>query len=1199
MVTLEAQIEVLRKDKEFISAPKDKQLKYLKQYVLPSVDEGFANAPSDKQDAYINQYVFPAFAENVAPPPQQANPALDFLGQVANTAIETGTFGLVDRPMATNEAAMFTGGMIGGAVPYGLTALLGAAVPATLPFTLPIAASLAGAQGIGTDIRDQLDAGRSMDELNLGRTAFRGLASSGGALAGGTLGTTLLRDALINAGFNAGEVAGVQALEGQAPDLGQIAKAGGMGVGGSVAGRGLNALLTVRNQQKKQTPSQSPKEPQNSMLEQAESPQKQRYSDDGMSNRALEDVAVLASQQGVTDKDVLKSAYAQRNVLLKSTTLLKKQGREDSLEYKERTKARQAIERVIETKTGEKTPKKDKDVTKLGYDATPKPRLVKAQKQVQATLLKQPIGQLPARPIQALPSMTKGQLRNIEARVRQQGQVLPPSQEVIDVKGKVRIPQPTQGSVPKAMTGKPAEQARVRAGEQAKATQETQDFATVIKQADAVPDDASRLKAYRKLLGQAQNKLIADPTNPLAKQRLDTVQARIDAMTETATNRQAAQAQMAQKAKIKPAVVDEDAPTKAKEQPKITPKEAGQLLTELYSGDHIGVVDNQTAYEVFRMLDVPTKKVHRDNITSSDVTRFGNQLVYNANLGRQLGMQRIGEKETLGVVITRLQKKYPNLNVASIIGGRVARDSNVLAAIAEDVTAVQKAGESLPDSLIAALERSGVTEQAKREAEIAVLYEKLDRITKAGLQNMDRAQTPEALEAAFEDFAGKWRGLESDFEALKDEKTWMDAYEKAGERADANQALIEEAQRLGVKPVEPVAPKPKPKAKAKPPEVPKPVESKPVEATAVKADSPTSYKDWPIYQDLPDGWAVSKTAGSPLAGHVFITNKTSPLNPSHKRALMPVEQPKAKFTPKATDEGKKGTRYTTPDPNLTVRKGKKGNWVVEPKLPDGSYGKGVRVADEATAKAYVAKAGVLRQTADVKAKIKDPVNPANINANASKVDQLLPLVPADKKPLVKAFFKAVKDGKLVDIDSFAEKYGMTVGDDPYNRLDYPYDADVNPTTGDILLSGIKQTDGQNRSRLLKEGQLGFVQRDGVLQIPKDTEVKSEITKVTPSDKEVMYRPSYEPDADGKPQLVVRDRDGNIVEQVEAKSVPISGWLADRLTRPEPFEKADIRRAGEEIANMPDLRQVEEVMAKFPEAQRDALRKLVTGLRCQK
>jgi hypothetical protein len=314
---------------------------------------------------------------------------------------------------------------------------------------------------------------------------------------------------------------------------------------------------------------------------------------------------------------------------------------------------------------------------------------------------------------------------------------------------------------------------------------------------------------------------------------------------------------------------------------------------------------------------------------------------------------------------------------------------------------------------------------------------------------------------------------------------------------------------------------------------------------------------------------------------------------------MPVEQPKAKFTPQATDEGKKGTRYTTPDPNLTVRKQKNGNWVVEPKLPDGSYGKGVRVADEATAKAYVAKSGVLRQTADVKAKIAEPVNPANIHANASKVDQLLPLVPADKKPLVKAFGKAMQDGKLVDIDTFAEKYGLTVGDDPYNRLDYPYDVDVNPTTGDILLRGIKQTDGQKRSRLLKEGQLGFVQRDGVLQVPKDTEVKSEITKVTPSDKEVMYRPSYEPDADGKPQLVVRDRDGNIVEQVEAKSVPISGWLADRLTRPEPFEKADIRRAGEEIANMPDLRQVEEVMAKFPEAQRDALRKLVTGLRCQK
>jgi hypothetical protein len=124
-----------------------------------------------------------------------------------------------------------------------------------------------------------------------------------------------------------------------------------------------------------------------------------------------------------------------------------------------------------------------------------------------------------------------------------------------------------------------------------------------------------------------------------------------------------------------------------------------------------------------------------------------------------------------------------------------------------------------------------------------------------------------------------------------------------------------------------------------------------------------------------------------------------------------------------------------------------------------------------------------------------------------------------------------------------------------------------------------------------------VQRDGVLQIPKDTEVKSEITKVTPSDKEVMYRPSYEPDADGKPQLVVRDRDGNIVEQVEADSVPISSWLAKKLLDQAEFSTEELGMAGRELLTYPDRAKIESVIAKFPKDQKDALRKLLTGMRC--
>lgn len=45
------------------------------------------------------------------------------------------------------------------------------------------------------------------------------------------------------------------------------------------------------------------------------------------------------------------------------------------------------------------------------------------------------------------------------------------------------------------------------------------------------------------------------------------------------------------------------------------------------------------------------------------------------------------------------------------------------------------------------------------------------------------------------------------------------------------------------------------------------------------------YKDWDIYDEIPENWKIDKTVGSPLAYTVFITNGKSVLN-GQKRALL-------------------------------------------------------------------------------------------------------------------------------------------------------------------------------------------------------------------------------------------------------------------------------------------------------------------------
>jgi hypothetical protein len=51
-----------------------------------------------------------------------------------------------------------------------------------------------------------------------------------------------------------------------------------------------------------------------------------------------------------------------------------------------------------------------------------------------------------------------------------------------------------------------------------------------------------------------------------------------------------------------------------------------------------------------------------------------------------------------------------------------------------------------------------------------------------------------------------------------------------------------------------------------------------------------TYKDWPLFDDMPSGWTIDKTCGSPLAGYAFINNGRSILR-GGKRALIRVRKP--------------------------------------------------------------------------------------------------------------------------------------------------------------------------------------------------------------------------------------------------------------------------------------------------------------------
>ena len=54
-------------------------------------------------------------------------------------------------------------------------------------------------------------------------------------------------------------------------------------------------------------------------------------------------------------------------------------------------------------------------------------------------------------------------------------------------------------------------------------------------------------------------------------------------------------------------------------------------------------------------------------------------------------------------------------------------------------------------------------------------------------------------------------------------------------------------------------------------------------------DIESKYKYWQIFNVMPEGFAICKTSGSPLAGHVFITNGKSVIN-GQVRALLKIDK---------------------------------------------------------------------------------------------------------------------------------------------------------------------------------------------------------------------------------------------------------------------------------------------------------------------
>ena len=65
-----------------------------------------------------------------------------------------------------------------------------------------------------------------------------------------------------------------------------------------------------------------------------------------------------------------------------------------------------------------------------------------------------------------------------------------------------------------------------------------------------------------------------------------------------------------------------------------------------------------------------------------------------------------------------------------------------------------------------------------------------------------------------------------------------------------------------------------------------------------------NYRGWQLLNEMPDGWKIDKTAGSPLHGYEFVSDGTSIIN-GGRRALFRVVAPQRQLLleePRSTDE---------------------------------------------------------------------------------------------------------------------------------------------------------------------------------------------------------------------------------------------------------------------------------------------------------
>ncbi len=76
-----------------------------------------------------------------------------------------------------------------------------------------------------------------------------------------------------------------------------------------------------------------------------------------------------------------------------------------------------------------------------------------------------------------------------------------------------------------------------------------------------------------------------------------------------------------------------------------------------------------------------------------------------------------------------------------------------------------------------------------------------------------------------------------------------------------------------------------------------------------------TYKGWPLLDEMPDGWAINKAAGSPLHSYVFVTNCKSVFSGERRTALLrvnkkPVTEEKtiAKQLPEISDDQPKSSK---------------------------------------------------------------------------------------------------------------------------------------------------------------------------------------------------------------------------------------------------------------------------------------------------